>query len=124
VSICHFQIHYYSYTISENGLNQIYFLLITYNVCACANSDAHSSLLYAIILGRKYSIRSGTNNYFYRKIGLGELTESNRPVCDDTLSGLGGSGFVKPKDKTKKKKKKKEEELDNSADVQDNNVLT
>jgi len=23
-------------------------------------------LLYAIILGRKYSIRSGTNNYFYR----------------------------------------------------------
>jgi hypothetical protein len=27
-------------------------------------------------------------------IGLGELTESNRPVCDDALSGLGGSGFV------------------------------
>ena len=23
-------------------------------------------LLYVIILGRKYSIRSGTNNYFYR----------------------------------------------------------
>jgi hypothetical protein len=23
-------------------------------------------LLYTIILGRKYSIRSGTNNYFYR----------------------------------------------------------
>ena len=23
-------------------------------------------LLYAIMLGRKYSIRSGTNNYFYR----------------------------------------------------------
>jgi hypothetical protein len=25
-------------------------------------------------------------------IGLGELTESNRPVCDDALSGLVGSG--------------------------------
>jgi hypothetical protein len=36
---------------------------LTYNVCACASSDAHSSLLYAIIIGRKYSIRSGTNNY-------------------------------------------------------------
>ena len=30
----------------------------------------------------------------------------------------------KPKDKKKKKKKKKDEEQDNSADVQDNNVLT
>jgi hypothetical protein len=38
-----FQIHYYSYPISENGLNKIYFKLITYNVFACANSDTHSS---------------------------------------------------------------------------------
>ena len=38
-----FQIHYYSYTISENGLNKIYFRLITYNVFACANSDMHLS---------------------------------------------------------------------------------
>ena len=28
------------------------------------------------------------------KIGLGEFTESNGYVCDDTLSGLGGSGLV------------------------------
>ena len=28
------------------------------------------------------------------KIGLGESTESNRPVCDDAISGLGGSGLV------------------------------
>ena len=27
-------------------------------------------------------------------IGLGEFTESNGPVCDDTISGLGGSGLV------------------------------
>jgi hypothetical protein len=39
------------------------------------------------------------------KIGLGEFTESNGHVCDDTISGLGGSGLV-------------------VADVQDNNVLT
>jgi hypothetical protein len=38
-----FQTHYYSYPISENGLNKIYFKLITYNVFACANSDTHSS---------------------------------------------------------------------------------
>jgi hypothetical protein len=28
------------------------------------------------------------------KIGLGEFTESNGPVCGDALSGLGGSGLV------------------------------
>ena len=28
------------------------------------------------------------------KIGLGEFTESNGHVCDDTISGLGGSGLV------------------------------
>jgi hypothetical protein len=38
-----FQTHYYSYPIFENGLNKIYFKLITYNVFACANSDTHSS---------------------------------------------------------------------------------
>jgi hypothetical protein len=27
-------------------------------------------------------------------IGLGELTESNGYICDDTLSGIGGSGLV------------------------------
>jgi hypothetical protein len=101
-------------------------------------------LLYAIILGRKYSIRSGTNNYFYHscqfrfeysvfcssnlsidegmfgfsigasKIDLGEFTESNGHVCDDAISVLGGSGLVVVKD----------EERDNPSDVQDNNVLT
>ena len=28
------------------------------------------------------------------EICLGEFTESNGPVCDDTISGLGGSGLV------------------------------
>jgi hypothetical protein len=27
-------------------------------------------------------------------IGLGEFTESNGLVCDDAISGLGGSGLV------------------------------
>jgi hypothetical protein len=61
------------------------------------------------------------------EICLGEFTESDGPVCDDTISGLGGSGLVVVrclKDKKKKKKKKKDEERDNPSDVQDNNVLT
>ena len=28
------------------------------------------------------------------KIGLGEFTESNWPVCGDEISGIGGSGIV------------------------------
>ena len=28
------------------------------------------------------------------KIGLGEFTASNGPICDDVISGLGGSGLV------------------------------
>jgi hypothetical protein len=58
------------------------------------------------------------------KIGLGEFTESNRPVCDDALSGLGDSGLVVVRClQNMAKKKKKEAEQNNPADVQDNNVL-
>ena len=59
------QIHYYylhSYTIYENGKNKQTFQLIIYNVFVCVIRR----LLYIIIHRRKYSIRSGTNNNFYR----------------------------------------------------------
>jgi hypothetical protein len=60
------------------------FILVIYNVFTCLHFNVFCSSNVSIDHGI-FGFSIGAS-----KIGLDELTESNGPVCDDVISGLGG----------------------------------